>query len=56
MDSLSKFELEELYEILRGVQYVIEDDDVGITWELEDSVAEGLAMLRKALNINDDEE
>lgn len=45
MNNLSKLEMERLQEIFFTIYEVIKNDDVGITWDLEPLVKEGLKMV-----------
>lgn len=49
MDKLSNLEFVRLYEILQNIADVIQADDVGITWGLEDDVNEAVMMVSKAV-------
>lgn len=49
MERLSVLELQRLLEIVENISRIVEDDDAGITWGLEDDLMEAEHMLRKAL-------
>lgn len=49
MDKLSKLEFQRLYEILLNVADVVQADDAGITWGLEDDINEALEMVKKGV-------
>lgn len=47
IDHLSILELERMDEILATIATVIENDDMGITWDLESLVQEAQEMVRR---------
>jgi hypothetical protein len=49
MERLSKLELERLLEIVDSVMAVVEADEEGVTWGLEEDLMEAEEMLVKAL-------
>jgi hypothetical protein len=48
MERLSKLELLRLIEIVENIQDIVEADDEGITWGLEEDLIEAHEMLTKA--------
>jgi hypothetical protein len=51
MEKLSQLELQRLLEIVDNVMCVVEADQEGVTWGLEDDLMEAEEMLKKALRI-----
>lgn len=49
MERLSLLEIKRLLEIVENISRVVEADDAGITWGLEDDLMEAEHMLRKAI-------
>jgi hypothetical protein len=49
LEALSKLELLRLKEIIENIALVVQEDDAGITWGLEDDLMEAEDMIRKAL-------
>lgn len=49
MEQLSKLELLRLLEIVDNISAVVEADEEGITWGLEDDLMEAEKMIKKAI-------
>lgn len=49
MEQLSKLELFRLLDIIDNIYAVVEADEEGITWGLEDDLIEAQEMIKKAI-------